>query len=195
MRLTVGYPSLRIWNKHSKDWRACNRCHLGRTAFKHVLVRGSLPADILFIGEAPGNTEDTLGLPFIGPAGRILDALIKNALLHKPYADYTYAITNILACIPRDEGGYPRAPVLEEASVCSPRVKDTIKICNPSLIVTLGAVAQRYVKKFSLVPPGVSLCDLYHPAYILRQGGENSLEFKRTLNNMAFALGELNGKT
>lgn len=62
-----------------EDWKACTRCylHLGRR--KVVLARGQIPAEVLFVGEAPGEAEDTLGKPFKGPAGQLLDHIIRRS--------------------------------------------------------------------------------------------------------------------
>ena len=61
-------------------WGNCNHCYLCETREKIVLARGNVPADILFIGEAPGEGEDSTGVPFIGPAGRLLDEIIIRGL-------------------------------------------------------------------------------------------------------------------
>jgi uracil-DNA glycosylase len=68
-----------------------------------VLCRGRLPCDVLFVGEAPGVSEDVLGRPFVGPAGKLLDTIVERAL----DGQYDCAMTNLVACIPK-----PVAPVV-----------------------------------------------------------------------------------
>ena len=65
--------------KHREKWKDCTRCLLHEHRRKIVLCRGKIPADVLFVGEAPGESEDVLGSPFVGPAAQLLDSLIEQA--------------------------------------------------------------------------------------------------------------------
>lgn len=68
------------WELHVKDWKHCERCELAADR-KHVcLGRGDIPADVLFCGEAAGQSENVLGRPFVGPAGQLLDLVIQRTL-------------------------------------------------------------------------------------------------------------------
>jgi len=150
------------------QWKHCKLCSLHKTASNHVIGEGDLPADILFIGEAPGPTEDLLGRPFVGPAGRILDSLLEEAL---PKEASIY-ITNVVACFPiRDpkEGNF-RPPTAEEAAKCSPRLQLIYRLASPRLVVYLGKQAQKY----KLRTKEAETLFLQHPSYILRQGGLES---------------------
>jgi uracil-DNA glycosylase len=69
-----------LWSAHVDDWKDCTRCPLHTVRSNVVLARGSIPCDILFVGEAPGRSEDALGKPFVGPAGILLDEMIEDAL-------------------------------------------------------------------------------------------------------------------
>lgn len=169
------------WRYHRKHWQACEACPLHNTRTRVVFARGTIPADILFIGEAPGESEDVLGVPFIGPAGKLLDELIERSGLLRPYA-----ITNLVCCMPNaaDNGEIKlRPPTKEEAGACKSRLMDFIKIANPSIIITLGATAKTYLPKFNL-PEGITVVDLIHPAAILRMSDE-----KKTLTMKRFILG------
>ncbi len=64
------------YQEYKKQWKGCKRCPLYKTRRKIVHCRGSLPCDIFFLGEAPGDSEDLLGKPFVGPAGKLLDRII-----------------------------------------------------------------------------------------------------------------------
>lgn len=184
----------RAWSKHVDRWGECQRCPLGSTANEHVLARGQLSCDVLFLGEAPGSSEDLLGFPFIGPAGKLLDKIIaacnpvttfknpKRADTANVVRFWTYCISNILACVPwlGDPADRKlRPPESSEAAACSPRLTELVMLANPKGFVYLGKVAQKYAgmvdsKKVLYLP---------HPAYLLRKGGASpkNVEYKRTV--------------
>jgi DNA polymerase len=150
------------WTNHRDKWKVCELCPLCETRKNVVLLRGILPAPILLIGEAPGPSEDILGKPFVGPAGHLLDAILEKAI----DGQYDYAITNIVACLPKsdnpDKSFEPPTKVSIEA--CKPRVLETIEMCNPRLIITVGTLAQKHVP----VIKGIRYAHIIHPAAILR---------------------------
>jgi hypothetical protein len=80
----------------TSEWVGCRRCELCRSRQRVVFGRGSIPADVLLIGEAPGRTEDIRGVPFIGAAGELLD----RALSEMGKQQATYYITNIVGIRP-----------------------------------------------------------------------------------------------
>lgn len=186
------------WEQHLSDWWQCNACPLCQRRRNVVLFRGSLPCDLLFVGEAPGDSEDTYGYPFIGPAGDLLDTLIQEAMFqagiwsqeqvaywnkHAPEnlqavsTNLRIGISNIVACQPTspDPEGYGsptiRPPEKVEAEACAPRLGELLTIAKPNLIVTLGEVAKRHIRHVLPVPapPGSpKVVHLMHPAAILR---------------------------
>lgn len=137
------------WKRHKVGWSGCQRCPLCQTRRNVVLARGVLPAEVLFIGEAPGPSEDTLGECFIGPAGHLLDKMIADAIQQvKPRRYPRLAFTNLVACIPRDESGEKWAePPKESIIACAPRLVEFIDICKPQRIVCVGAVSEKWVPK------------------------------------------------
>ena len=164
-----------------REWKHCRRCPLHLTARHHVVHRGSIPAEVLLIGEAPGKTEDTLGKPFIGRSGQLLTTAIQKLGIN------SYCITNIVCCIPLTAEGAIRQPSKEEAASCSPHLEELIELCSPKLIVLLGNEPKKYFR-LDIMPTNTNLVMLRHPAYILRKGGVNSLEFKRFLEAFTTAL-------
>jgi DNA polymerase len=168
-----------------KAWKGCQDCELHKGICNYVFFRGSAPCDVLFIGEAPGNDEDLCGLPFVGRSGAMLESWI--ALAREEGLKFTYGITNIVACIPKtldEETGKKgvRPPTKQEADACKLRLLTTIQRCSPSLIVVVGKTAKKYLR----IPArgmekeyNTPVLELQHPAYILRKGGRNSLEYKR----------------
>lgn len=163
--------------QHEKlvSWLTCKKCALNQTRRHVVLGRGQLPADLLFIGEAPGKSEDLRGEAFIGPSGRVLRLAMKDATamsgLKKPPSFY---ITNVIACRPCDEKRGPnRQPTDKEAWQCWPRLELTEYLVKPKQIIFLGRVAEHFcLESFQT---GVSL---QHPAFILRRGGTESAEYR-----------------
>ena len=161
--------------KELKKWLSCRKCRLWKTRRKVVLGRGVHPADVLLVGLAPGKSEDLVGDPFVGEAGRILDSAlrwVRKRIGHK----LSIYITNLVGCRPcvdnvKTSGN--RDPEKDEIIACWPRVQKTISLVQPRAIVLLGKVSQGSLLKY--YPDAISLS---HPAYILRRGGENSSEFR-----------------
>ena len=120
---------------------------------------------MLFVGEAPGAFEDSRGLPFVGPAGKKLDEIIfavESELLEDGQDPlFTYAITNLICCIPKTEKEI-RIPKKEEIKACSGRLKEFVEVASPSLIVRVGKLA---ATNFSSKLPTV---DIVHPTAILQ---------------------------
>ena len=151
----------------------CHRCplHLNRKTI--VFGRGQIPADILFIGEAPGRSEDLLGQPFIGPSGKILDALmaeVNNVLGNLT----TYYITNTVLCRPSDCQDQNRQPFPGEILQCKQNVLSIIMLVKPKRICFIGKVAEEYYRRD--FPNAITIP---HPAYILRTGGKFSPVFRQ----------------
>lgn len=181
MTLTIARSKSKKWEAHKKDWIGCTACPLHKHVKHYVLLRGTLPCQVLFIGEAPGEQEDALARPFVGPAGRILQALIAQS--EGMTGDYAYAITNVVACKPFQTGNEIAKPDPHSIAACRPRLHNLIPIAAPQAVIALGKVSEKQLPAI-LEPsdfPEDRRLNLYHPSYILRKGGLNSLEFKRTL--------------
>ena len=165
------------------NWKTCKRCPLCEGRRKVVYGEGSLPCDVLFIGQAPGVTEDATGRPFIGPSGKLLRAGINQAL-NGVGGSYRMYITNVVGCYPPED----RQPVKAEILECRERVEEIFDAAKPRALVLLGTVAKlncRYLGKRAKV----KVVELLHPAYILQHGGEDSTEFLhfwRVLKEEAF---------
>ncbi len=159
------------WTNHVMRWKDCTKCPLHKQRDRICLARGQVPADVLFIGEAPGASEDALGQPFVGPAGALLNQIIERAIPkvdsvnedYKPewYYAYTWALTNLVCCFPREakERG-ENEPEDEEILACRPRLVEFINIVQPRLIVCVGSLAAEYVNHEA----GTKCVDIIHPA-------------------------------
>jgi DNA polymerase len=149
----------------------CHLCQLSKSRTNVVFGEGNLTAKLMFVGEGPGASEDSLGRPFVGKSGELLTKMIENVLKLKREDVY---IANIVKCRPPNN----RTPYEEEAYTCLPYLQKQLEIIKPKIVVTLGATAYRYLtndntpitkirgtihkkSNFTLIPT-------YHPSYLLR---------------------------
>jgi uracil-DNA glycosylase len=146
----------------------CTKCDLHKTRRSIVTGRGTIPADILMVGEAPGESEDALGKAFIGTSGKLLDQMIIKSGL----SQFKIYITNCVRCHPPDN----REPIGKEILACKDFLIKMFDMANPSVIILIGNVALRYHKK--TFP---SAYYIQHPAFLLRTGGIDSPYY---LNNI-----------
>ena len=156
--------------EYIKAWHNCQLCGLCKTRKNIVLGRGTLPSEVAFIGEAPGEIEDSFGSPFKGPAGRLffLDILPQ---VVESCGPFTYSVNNLLACVPWEDrvSCKVRDPLPDEIEKCSPRLAEFLDMANPNLIVTLGQLAAKWVPKIRPEKLGkVYILKLPHPAAIAR---------------------------
>lgn len=155
----------RTWKEHKQFWSSCTKCDLCHNRSNVVLCRGQLPCDVLFVGEAPGTSEDVLGRPFVGQAGKLLDDIIESS----NRLQLRLAFTNLVACIPTGEKyGTTRAPTKEEIQSCEPRLKEIIRIANPKTIILVGKLVDKYVLSSTMENTGVHYFKLLHPAAVLQ---------------------------
>ena len=119
---------------------ACHKCPLAEGRTQTVFGAGNPNARVLVIGEAPGKNEDLQGVPFVGAAGKKLDALLKIAGLDR---ERDVFIANVLKCRPPSN----RDPKAEEIEMCSPFLRDQTRTIDPQVIVTLGNFATRFILK------------------------------------------------
>lgn len=159
------------WTDHIKRWDGCTKCELAQQRNRMCFARSEwpqgadrpnvrVPCDVLFVGEAPGERENDAGLPFVGPAGNLMDQIIQRALP----PDVTYTLTNLVCCYPREAKlRGDNEPEREEILSCRPRLVEFANVARPRLTVCVGDLAHRYVKDICTGPT----IDIWHPAYIL----------------------------
>ncbi len=160
------------------DWDAlrqavsdCQACELAKSRIKPVFGVGDPNAEWLIIGEAPGADEDRQGEPFVGQAGKLLDAMLAAIGLRR--GDNVY-IANILKSRPPGN----RDPKSDEVSACLPYLERQIDLIRPRLILVLGRIAaQNLLRTDTAISRlrgqvheyrGIPLVVTYHPAYLLR---------------------------
>lgn len=150
---------------------------------------------MLFIGEAPGEGEDLLGQPFIGPAGKMLDQYIAQATTTPPNQ---FAYTNLICCIPRDDDGLKvKAPPKYAVEACAERLRECVHLVSPKLVVWVGDEAKKYGPKIlAQHSPAFSTVHIIHPGAILRmQEAQVGLATKRTIVILREALAKVLGGT
>lgn len=117
-------------NQLNQRMSACSQCALRAGCSRVVPGEGSVEANIMFIGEAPGKKEDETGHPFVGAAGKFLNEMLASIKLKR---EDVY-IANVCKCRPPEN----RDPAPEEVAACWPWLLEQIRIIQPKLIVTLG---------------------------------------------------------
>lgn len=148
--------SLTPFEQHCERWgRGCGSALCKLPGVRVLLCRGSVPCDVLFCGEAPGESENLVGRPFVGPAGKLLDQIVARSLagwqipgtVGPGYNGVTCAFTNIVACIPRDPetGGKASEPLPDEIRQCGQRLAEFIALARPRLVVAVGALAAEWL--------------------------------------------------
>ncbi len=150
----------------------CTRCGLHAKRTKIVFGDGDPDADILFVGEGPGEQEDRQGLPFVGRAGELLTQMIEKGLDIPRSSVY---ICNIVKCRPPGN----RTPLPDEVASCSPFLDAQIAAVRPKVIVSLGKPATSLLLGHDVAITrirgtwheyrGIPLMPTLHPAYVLRQ--------------------------
>lgn len=158
------------WEKLYKECLDCKKCELYKTKINTVFGCGNRNADVMFIGEAPGESEDVLGEPFVGASGKLLDKYFSAVDLAR---DSVY-IANILKCRPPKN----RDPLPEEEDVCINHLRNQLLLVNPKIIVCLGRIsAKRLIKTdFKITAEhglffkkgAYDICAVYHPSALLR---------------------------
>jgi uracil-DNA glycosylase len=117
--------------KLAKQIKVCTRCELHGSRTEAVPGEGPTHAEIMFIGEGPGASEDKQGRPFVGASGKFLERLLEQASLTRTEV----FITNVVKCRPPGN----RDPLPDEIEICTSNyLQHQIEIVNPSIIVTLG---------------------------------------------------------
>lgn len=171
------------WEELKAKCFQCEKCDLCKTRTNLVFGVGRIDADIMFIGEGPGEQEDMLGEPFVGAAGKLLDDMISIIDLDRTN---TY-IANIVKCRPPQN----RDPSPEEQDACFSYLENQIHLVQPKIIVCLGRIAAQHFfhPGFRITrnhgtwicKEGVWITALYHPSALLRDMSKRPETFEDLL--------------
>lgn len=158
------------WEELKRDCLECRRCGLCETRNHVVFGVGARDAEVMFIGEGPGEQEDLKGEPFVGRAGKLLDDMLELIDLDRS----KIYIANMVKCRPPQN----RDPLNIEQEACSVWLKEQIRLINPRIIVCLGRIAaMTYIRPdFKItkehgqwtIKDGIMTMALFHPAALLR---------------------------
>ena len=166
--------SEQAWDELIDRCKACQNCPLGKTRTNLVFGVGNRQADLMFVGEAPGQAEDEQGIPFVGAAGKLLDRYLYAVGIPR---ESTY-IANVLKCRPPQN----RDPLPAEEDACIGYLREQVKLIHPKIIVCLGRISAmklirpdfritrehgQFVRRGNYLMTAV-----YHPAALLRDASK-----------------------
>ena len=175
---------MKNWDELKSDCLACQKCELCQTRHNVVFGVGKETADILFVGEGPGEQEDLSGIPFVGPAGKLLDDMLSIIDLSRETNCY---IANIVKCRPPRN----RDPLEGEQDACIDYLRNQVALIQPKIIVCLGWIAAK-----RLIDPdfritrqhgqwvqknGIWMSAIYHPSALLRDVSKRPETFEDLL--------------
>lgn len=176
------------WNALEQTCMGCQRCALADGRHNVVFGVGSRDAEVLFVGEGPGENEDLQGEPFVGRAGKLLDDMLELIDLDRKKNVY---IANIVKCRPP----HNRDPLNTEQDACIGYLRNQVALIRPKIIVCLGRIAaMRLIREDYRITrehgqwvekAGVAMTALYHPAAILRDPGKRPETFDDLKNLQA----------
>ncbi len=170
-----------MWNELKSRCEQCRACGLCETRHNVVFGVGNPNAEVLFIGEGPGENEDLRGEPFVGRAGKLLDTMLEAVGLSRRHNIY---IANMVKCRPPQN----RDPLPEEQEACAHWLQEQIRLINPKIVVCLGRIAA-----FHFISPdfkvtrqhgeffekdGILYMGMFHPAAILRNPNQKPVAFE-----------------
>jgi len=161
---------MQSWEALEAECRSCQKCSLSETRTHVVFGDGNRNAEVLFIGEGPGEQEDLSGVPFVGRGGKLLDDMLSIIDLDRT----NIYIANMVKCRPPKN----RDPLNVEQEACIPYLRNQVALLRPKIIVCLGRIAAQKIigGDFKITRDhgqwfersGVFMMALYHPAALLR---------------------------
>ena len=172
------------WEELEQSCKNCTNCGLCEGRHNVVFGVGKKDADILFVGEGPGEQEDLQGEPFVGPAGRLLDDMLSIIDLDRS----NVYIANIVKCRPP----HNRDPKEEEQEACIGYLRRQVALIQPKIIVCLGRIAAmkilypefRITKEHGnwICRNGIWMTAIYHPSALLRDLSKRPETFEDLLS-------------
>ena len=169
-----------------EEARACQDCPLWANATQTVFGAGDPHADVMLVGEQPGDEEDRKGLPFVGPAGRLLDRALEAADVPREHLYVTNAVKHF-KWEPRGKRRLHKTPAQREIDACRQWLEGEIQTLKPRVIVCLGATAAKAVigknfkvstqrGRFVSSPLAARVFATFHPSALLRLRDEEEKE-------------------
>ena len=172
------------WEQLEQSCRGCMRCPLGQTRQHLVFGTGNPHARVMLIGEGPGEQEDKQGVPFVGPAGQLLDTMLAIIDLDRTKV----YIANMVKCRPPQN----RDPLAAEQEACIGWLREQVKLVRPKIILCLGRIAaQRLIDPSYRITRehgqwvqkgGIWMSAIYHPSALLRDESKRPETFDDLLS-------------
>ncbi len=177
----------------------CRACHLWKNATQTVFGEGPQHAQIMLVGEQPGDKEDIAGKPFVGPAGQILDRALEEAGIDRKKVYVTNAVKHF-KFVPRGKIRLHQKPNTSEIRACRQWYERELASINPALVVAMGATAAQCV--FGKTTPinknrgraidldeGIKAMVTVHPSYLLRlpDADAKAREYQRLVDDLKVA--------
>ena len=169
------------WDELEQTCLSCRKCGLADTRTHVVFGVGSRDAEVLFVGEGPGENEDLQGEPFVGRGGQFLDKLLAAVDLDRRTNIY---ITNMVKCRPPQN----RDPQPQEQEACLPWLRNQFALLRPKILVCLGRIAAMKLIKPDIKitrehgvffeKGGILMMATLHPAALLRSPGQKPAAFE-----------------
>jgi DNA polymerase len=167
----------------------CRACPLWRTGTQTVFGEGTAQARVVFVGEVPGDEEDLLGRPFVGPAGKLLDRVLVEAGIDRSEIYLTNAVKHF-KWEPQGKRRLHKKPNAREIAACRPWLMSELQVTRPKVIVCLGATAAQTLlgkdfrvsrQRGALVPSALApfVMATVHPSSILRAPDDESRRIAR----------------
>ncbi|MCG5075125.1 UdgX family uracil-DNA binding protein [Paraburkholderia tagetis] len=167
----------------------CRRCDLWRNATQPVPGAGGAPARLMLVGEQPGDKEDQAGLPFVGPAGQLLDAVLEAAGIGREMVYVTNAVKHFKWEL-RGKRRLHKTPAQREVEACAYWLERELAHVKPKVVVALGATALRAVlhdpharlnahMERTTHAGGLAVLATWHPSYVLRAPDPDARERAR----------------
>lgn len=174
---------MQTWETLEQSCAACNACELCKTRTNVVFGVGNRAAEVMFIGEGPGEAEDLSGIPFVGRAGKLLDDMLSIIDIDRTNC----YIANIVKCRPP----HNRDPKEEEQAACVGYLRNQVALVRPKIIVCLGRIAAQKIISPELritrdhgkwtERSGVWMTAIYHPSALLRDESKRPVTFEDLL--------------
>lgn len=185
MSLEVAQPVTSEWSALQQRVSVCTLCDLHKDRTQTVFGVGNRDADLMIIGEAPGAEEDRQGEPFVGRAGKLLNAMLAAIGFRREEV----FIANILKCRPPQN----RDPLPGEAAVCESYLLEQIALIRPRMILAVGRIAAQNLLKvqtpigkmrgqrYTFGELNIPVVVTYHPAYLLRSPAQKRVVWQDLL--------------
>jgi DNA polymerase len=193
-RTAIGGNVRSAWQAVREEAMGCTRCHLYKCATQTVFGEGALDAKILFVGEQPGDQEDLVGRPFVGPAGQLFDRAMGDAGLDRKAAYVTNAVKHF-KFERRGKRRIHSKPDSGEIAACRWWLEQERLLIRPPITVALGATGARSIfgKAVTIaamrgqaheLPEGGEAWVTVHPSFLLRVRDDREAEYERFVRDL-----------